>query len=154
MGIERRSDQLSLKADIGQCLEPNCEGFVKEGLLSEPIEMRSLMGFELEVQSIDPPHGKDQEIGLGSTSTPLIETVELFLTTPSPHRCSMEDRAPETRFDCAKPLGSRCKEKELSSFTKPRPVTKLDAETDSRYERASPPSLGGWDTLLPLSIFG
>ena len=79
MGIERRADQMSPKADMGKCLGPNCEA--KGGLLSEPVEMRS----ELEVQSIDPPHGWDQEIGSGSTSTPLIETVELFSTTLSPH---------------------------------------------------------------------
>ena len=65
----------------------------------------------------------------------------------------MEDRALETRFDCAKPSGSRCKEKKLSSSTKPSPITKSDADIDSRYERASSPSLGGRDTLLPLSIF-
>ena len=60
---------------MGQCLDPNCEGFAKEWLLYEPIKMMSLMRPELEVQSIDPPHGQDQEIGSRSTSTPLIETV-------------------------------------------------------------------------------
>ena len=36
---------------------------------------------------------------------------------------------------------------------KASPVTKPDAKIDYRHERASSPSLGGRDTLLPLSIF-
>ena len=153
MGIER-ADQLSPKADMGQSLAPNCVGFVKEGLLSEPVELRSIMRPELEVQSIDSPHGQDQELGLGSTSTPLLETVELVSTTPSPHRCSLESKARETRFDCKKPSGNRCKGKTFSPLTKASPITKPDEVIDSKYGRDSSPSLGARNTLLPLSIFG
>ena len=43
--------------------------------------------------------------------------------------------------------------KRSSFLPQQKPARKPDAEIDSRYERASPPSLGGRDTL-PLSIFG
>ena len=80
--------------------------------------------------------------------------MELFSTTPTPHRCCLEARATETRLDGAKPLGGRCKEKEFSPPTKENPITNPDEEIDSRNERDSSPSLGGRSTFLPLSIFG
>ena len=48
MGVERRVTQLSPKAKMGQWLGPNCEGLVKEGILFDPIELRSLMRTEGE----------------------------------------------------------------------------------------------------------